>query len=258
MDAVSIEVITLIKKLQALESLKFFSLGGGTNLALRFQHRKSDDIDLFTERIIGRKGYEKILSEVKNHLGIKIISSQFPCDENDQFIFARFFILEGSLTIKVEILQTMKLTQPIDIVEGIKLISKIDIGLFKLVSASNRLAKKDIYDLDYISEEIPLNELFCFLAKKKKKYSLPSDQTIFSLDGENCPLEQPQLLLKFDEKKPSSGSIPNHSNDTIYQLAGKPWNAAKYSYRKKVRDYYAKIGFDYQFKHWAKQTKKNS
>jgi hypothetical protein len=25
-----------------------------------------------------------------------------------------------------------------------------------------------------------------------------------------------------------------------------------------VRDYYAKIGFDYQFKHWAKQTKKNS
>jgi hypothetical protein len=55
--------------------------------------------------------------------------------------------------------------------------------------------------------------------------------------------------LKFDEKKPSSGSIPNHSNDTIYQLAGKPWNAAKYSYRKKVRDYYAKIGFDYQFKH---------
>jgi hypothetical protein len=249
MDAVSREIITLIEKLQALESLKDFALGGGTSLAIRFQHRKSDDIDLFTERIIGRKGYEKILSEVKNEFDSKLISFQFPCDENDQFIFARFFILEGSTIIKVEILQNMKLTQPIDILEGIKLISKIDIGLFKLMSASNRLAKKDIYDLDYISDEIPLIELFYFLAKKKDKYKHPLDQTIFTLDGESCPLEQPQLLLKFDEKKPLSGSIPNHSNDTIYQLAGKPWNTAKFSYRKKVREYYAKIGFDYQFKH---------
>lgn len=99
------------------------------------------------------------------------------------------------------------------------------------------------------------NELLEEKDTKKKKYSLPSDQTIFNLDGELCPLEQPQLLLKFDEKRSSSTHIPNHSNDTINQLAGKPWNAAKYSYRKKVRDYYARIRFDYQFKHWAKLSK---
>jgi hypothetical protein len=249
MDAVSKEVITLIKNLQTLQSLKAFALAGGTNLALRFQHRKSDDIDLFTDGVIGRKGYEKILNDVKKEFGPKLISFQFPCDENDQFIFARFFILEGSIIIKVEILQNMKLTQPLESLYGIKLISKIDIGLFKLVSAANRLANKDIYDLDYITDEISLIDLFYFLSKKKNKYNHPSDQNIFNLNGESCPLEQPELLLRFDEKRTSSARIPNHSNDTIYQLTGKSWHTAKFSYRKKVRDYYTKIGYEYQFNH---------
>jgi hypothetical protein len=37
MDAVSKEVITLIKNLQTLESLKAFALGGGTKIGYEYQ-----------------------------------------------------------------------------------------------------------------------------------------------------------------------------------------------------------------------------
>lgn len=249
MQAVASELIILLKKLQSLESLRSFSLGGGTNLALRYHHRKSDDIDLFTDQIIGKEGFEKIRIELETQFGDNLSGFQYPCDENDQFIFARCFIKEGDQIIKVEILQNMKITQEIETIEDIRMISKIDIGLFKLVSASNRLAKKDIYDLDHISDEISLIELFNFLSEKKAKYNSDLDKTVFDLDDELCPIDNPALLLKFDEERKTSHRIPNHSNDNIIQLKGRNWNSAKFSYRRKVRDYYSKIGFVYQFNH---------
>lgn len=68
MQAVASELIVLLKKLQSFESLRSFSLGGGTNLALRYHHRKSDDIDLFTDQIIGKEGFEKIRIELEINL----------------------------------------------------------------------------------------------------------------------------------------------------------------------------------------------
>lgn len=42
------EVLRLIRKLQEKQYLEDFYLVGGTGLALQIGHRKSDDIDLFT------------------------------------------------------------------------------------------------------------------------------------------------------------------------------------------------------------------
>lgn len=248
MQAVASELIVLLKKLQSLESLRSFSLGGGTNLALRYHHRKSDDIDLFTDQIIGKEGFEKIRIELETQFGGNLSGFQYPCDENDQFIFARCFIKEGDQIIKVEILQNMKITQEIETIEDIRMISKIDIGLFKLVSASNRLAKKDIYDLDHITNEIHLSELCDLLSEKKNTFNSPEDRTVFDLD-ELCPLENPELLLKFDEGASRNKRIPNHSNDNIIKMNGPNWMTARYSWRSKVRGYYSKIGFVYQFNH---------
>jgi hypothetical protein len=46
-SSVSEALIKTIRELQELPSLQHFSLGGGTNLALRYHHRQSIDIDLF-------------------------------------------------------------------------------------------------------------------------------------------------------------------------------------------------------------------
>lgn len=91
MHAVSPALLQTIKELQQLPSLSTFELAGGTNLALRYNHRISEDIDLFSTGIIGVEGFEIIESEVKKLYGEKVISIFYPVKENDQFVFLRFF-----------------------------------------------------------------------------------------------------------------------------------------------------------------------
>lgn len=57
MKAVSPVLYKTIKELQSLKNLKPFALAGGTNLAIRYDHRESIDIDLFCTEIIGFKGF---------------------------------------------------------------------------------------------------------------------------------------------------------------------------------------------------------
>jgi hypothetical protein len=111
-----------------------------------------------------------------------------------------------------------------------------DIGIFKLLSVSNRTANKDVYDLDFITDEIPLLELYQSLMKKQEKYNTESDKNIFDIDNTN-PIANPDLLLSFDEKLQSSKNRPSHSDDRIVVLEGnKTWFAARTSWKSKVRD----------------------
>ncbi len=143
MSAVSPIILKTILELQSLSSLSGFALGGGTNLALQFNHRISDDIDLFCPDIVGKVGFKQIENEVLSYYGNKTSRFDDPCDISDRFTFLRFFInTEPGVTIKVELLQNMKNLYPIEIKDNIRLLSKKDIGLFKLVSAANRNQKR--------------------------------------------------------------------------------------------------------------------
>jgi hypothetical protein len=53
-------LLALILELQALEGFENFSLAGGSNLAARFQHRNSVDLDLFSSEVVGVKGWQVI------------------------------------------------------------------------------------------------------------------------------------------------------------------------------------------------------
>ncbi|MFM2369746.1 MAG: hypothetical protein RL619_2056, partial [Bacteroidota bacterium] len=60
MKAVTQAIIKAIIELQTLPTVSKFTLGGGTNLALQFNHRVSDDIDFFYDGIIGKEGFKNI------------------------------------------------------------------------------------------------------------------------------------------------------------------------------------------------------
>jgi hypothetical protein len=45
--AVTPVLLETIKEVQSFQSLSLFALAGGTNLAFRYNHRASQDIDLF-------------------------------------------------------------------------------------------------------------------------------------------------------------------------------------------------------------------
>jgi hypothetical protein len=89
-QALSQELIDTIVELQSLPSLSAFALAGGTSLALRFNHRRSVDIDLFSNRVVGKAGLEAIISELKevddkNLVHFEIIDPE----AGDQFYFLR-------------------------------------------------------------------------------------------------------------------------------------------------------------------------
>lgn len=246
MSAVSSVIIKSIIQLQSLPSLANFGLAGGTNLALQYNHRISDDIDLFCSEIIGLEGFNKIQEEVKASFGKNARNFDNPCDINDQYSFLRFFIdTEDGTIIKVDVLQNMKHLFEIEIINDIRLFSKEDIGLYKLVSLSNRSTKKDIYDLDFITDEIKLSTLHESLKKKAEKFNKEEYKTIFDLDDNQSVLDNLELLIRFDNITASS-KFPTHTHDNIkISVGSKTWIEAKISWRSKVRELYSHLGIDF-------------
>lgn len=164
------------------------------------------------------------------------------CEINDpgqgeQFCFLRAFVSKESTTIKIEAIQNIQILYPIETLDGIRVLSKPDIALLKLMSASNRMAKKDIYDLDFLTDEIPLDRLITLLATKQSTFYSEQFKCLFDLDEEKSPVEDLSLLLAFDDKNYSQMSNrPNHSNDNIDILPGsKSWVSARGSWKSKVR-----------------------
>lgn len=94
MGAVTPLLVETIKELQNLPSLNPFALAGGTNLAYRFNHRESQDIDLFCSEILGVKHFETIEKEVVSFYGDNnIIGIQYPTGkENNQFVYLRLYM----------------------------------------------------------------------------------------------------------------------------------------------------------------------
>ncbi|WP_396143754.1 nucleotidyl transferase AbiEii/AbiGii toxin family protein [Flavobacterium sp.] len=246
MSAVSPAIVKTILQLQSLPSLANFSLAGGTNLALQYNHRISDDIDLFCPEIIGLEGFNKIQEEVKASFGKNARNFDNPCDINDQYSFLRFFIdSDDGTMIKVDVLQNMKHLFEIESINDIRLFSKADIGLYKLVSLSNRSTKKDIYDLDFITDEIKLSTLYEMLKEKAEKFNKEDHKTIFDLDKNQSVLDNLELLISFDNITASS-KFPTHTHDNIKIFEGsKTWIEARISWRFKVRALYGHLGIDF-------------
>lgn len=249
MSTVSEVLISTIKELQQLPSLSQFALAGGTNLAVRFGHRESQDIDLFCPEIVGIKHLEQIEKEVVQFYGEKnIIGISYPAGkESEQYAFFRFWVTKPCGTmIKVEIIQNMKMMDAVETIDNINLVTTKDIGLFKLVSGSSRAAKKDIYDLDFITEQISIIDLFEQLKAKRTKYNKEDHKNIFDLDDEEYPTENPYLLLKFENKTSQSRIKPMHSNDNILiSKNGKSWVASRLSWRMKVRKLFRHLDIEF-------------
>ena len=247
MSAISQSLLETIREIQSFESFEGSALGGGTNLAIRYNHRISTDIDIFFPHIIGKKGYERIKNEIQSFYGTRAFGFQFPCDINDQYIFLRFFIIANGETIKVEVLQNMKMLKKIEIINGIRFVSELDIALFKMMSASNRATQKDIYDLDLLSEKLPLLHLFEQLERKQSLFATEIHRNIFDLDGEISPLDQPLSLLKFDNGDiQGRKSRPHHSQNRVDIIENqKSWPVARSSWRKKVRTLFNQLNIKF-------------
>ncbi len=128
-----------------------FALGGGTSLALRMGHRVSVDLDFFTEAVFSPEElFEKIaladatiIRNAKNTLAL------------------------NANGVKVEFLRhAYPVLAPVDVIEGVRMLSLPDVAAMKLNAIANRGSKKDFYDVLELLERHTLPELLDFFSSK--------------------------------------------------------------------------------------------
>jgi hypothetical protein len=136
----------LLKTLMQDEHLKNFNLVGGTALALYMGHRKSIDLDLFSQQSFDTTDLEKYLNDT--------------CKFN--FLKSSNATLMGEINgIKVDFISyNYPLVNPVVVLDGIRLLSIQDIAAMKLTAISQNGSRlKDFVDIAFLSTKMSLTDM---------------------------------------------------------------------------------------------------
>lgn len=154
-DAVRQDILELLVSLQSRYELRDFHLAGGTSLALQLGHRKSIDLDLFTQDDFDSNTLLEFLEE---HYGFKMHFSSFSKlkgrikDVNVDFITHKYPFVD-------HLIHT----------ENARLFSIPDIAAMKLNAiAGNGTRSKDFIDIYFILKHFNVEDILGFY---KIKYS---------------------------------------------------------------------------------------
>ncbi len=218
-EAVSIELKKVLTKLFEIEELtKKFYLAGGTNLALKYNHRISTDIDLFINYNENINFEDKI---------VPILEQKFK--NRLQLIALNKNTLRTTIdTIKVDFLSWSSIKQqlkPFEIIENTNwiLAADIDVAAMKLNAIINRGTKKDFFDIAFLLQKFTIEEL---INAYKIKYNIQSDTEIL------------KYLLDFHE-------ADLETNRTIQTLNFKPtdWDSIKQNIKHNISNYIKQKSF---------------
>ncbi len=152
-QTVTAPTLDLLKTLMAMPKLRQFALVGGTNLALRFGHRLSIDLDLFTNEPFNAELLYQSLEIAYSDI---ILASQ---SESMLFVFLN--------KIKVDcVLLPYPYLNPIENFDGIRMVSLEDIAAMKLSAIASRGVKKDFWDMAELLHYFSLEEMIGFYQVK--------------------------------------------------------------------------------------------
>ena len=142
----------LLGALSASAVVEGFALGGGTSLALRFGHRVSVDLDFFSvnafdpEELVTREGFppkHTVLGRSDGSLTVEINS------------------------VKIDFLRhDYPLLEPMELTEGMNLLSLSDVTAMKLNAIVNRGSTKDFFDLVRSLEDTRLDSCLDLFERK--------------------------------------------------------------------------------------------
>jgi hypothetical protein len=177
----------LLRGLGQQPFIERFYLGGGTALALQLGHRKSFDLDLFSN-------VDDVEAVTREEIRAAL-SALWPADVQKDVDGNLFFDIGGTHVGFFS--YGYPLLEPTPTVVGVRLAAPVDIGLMKLDAVVGRGARKDFYDLYFIAQQVALTRL---LALGEQKYPYMRDFQLHAVSGltffDNADQqEQPALLI---------------------------------------------------------------
>lgn len=145
--------LELLTRLMQVPLLEPFALAGGTNLSLRFGHRLSIDLDLFTDQSFSEQAlFDELLT---------VFPMAIKTDEAKNTLS---LFVEG---VKVDLLaHRYPLVKPFAEESGIRFWSVEDVIAMKLGAVSGRGAKKDFWDLAELLDHFSLADMLGFFTAK--------------------------------------------------------------------------------------------
>jgi hypothetical protein len=195
--------LAVLKRLMAMPALADFSLVGGTALSLRYGHRLSIDLDLFTDL------------PFDNITVIRAIESEFGSKfsyRNTNSAFGVFGFIDG---VKVDIIRyPHPRIADVVIEDGIRLYADPDIVAMKVQAMLGRGKKKDFWDIHELLQHYELNQVISWHRQK-----FPNQMLIIGI---------PQALLYF---------LDAEDSDAPVSLKDQTWESVKESIRGTVREF---------------------
>ena len=202
-EAVLPGTLALLKELISLDELNGFSLVGGTALALKYGHRHSEDLDLFS--------FEPFDRQLIIDLFISRYSKNFIHQETG-FKKSLFCTIQD---VKVDaVYYPYNIIRPIVILDGIPMYSDEDIAAMKIQAILGRGKKKDFWDLALLLNEYGLEKIIGWHSEK-----FPNQMLLISI---------PQTITYFADAELSQD--PNC-------LKNLTWEEVKLTIQKAVREY---------------------
>ena len=195
--------LSLLKRLMSIPSLKPFSLVGGTTLSLRYGHRSSIDLDLFSHE---KFDHIPIENDLKQAFG-----AEFDY-EGGHKKFGIFCYLQK---VKVDIVYIPHLPiAPIEFEDELRMYSSADISAMKIQAILGRGRKKDFWDLFELLQHFTLEQIISW---HKQKY--PTQMLAISI---------PNAITYFNDAEES---------ETPVSFKNQTWPLVKKGIQKAVRDY---------------------
>lgn len=186
-----------------MPELTGFSLVGGTALSLLYAHRKSVDLDLFSEKPFNN-------SQIVTALQKKFKESFHNRSTNPNF--GIFCFIDD---VKVDIIRhPHPLIRPLQKIDNMRFFSTEDIIAMKIQAILGRGKKKDFWDIAELLNHYTIAD---FISFHKEKYST-----------QNLLISVPQAITYFADAEESEDPI---------SLKKQNWKAVQAFINKKVNEY---------------------
>lgn len=163
-------LLSVLKTLMANDELKDFRLVGGTALSLYRGHRKSTDIDLFTDAEYESINFNKIDTFLRKEYPYVDTSS------DDIIGFGKSYFVGDSKEncIKLDIFYTDNFIDSAIVIDDIRLASVEEIIAMKLDVVSRGGRKKDFWDIHELMEDYTADKMFSL---HERRYPYGHDRT---------------------------------------------------------------------------------
>lgn len=178
-ETVSPALLSILKKLMQSEIFNNFRLVGGTALALQRGHRRSVDIDLFTDLEYGDMPIKTMREYLEN---------EFPVHEGTETLARNdagyhIYLSEGvEPPIKVDFFYTEPFIYPLLVQDGLRLTDQREIAAMKLGVIGNQIYRqKDYWDIHDMLENYTLSEMIQW-ALKRDPYIVTENDIIKGLN----------------------------------------------------------------------------